>query len=346
MKADTEYILKTLCLKKIGRKTAFKLFENLSYKISNNEEWVDFIKEQSSHLKLPDYTRTDFEDAQKQYETILLKSEKDNIKYVSYWDNNYPILLKNIPDKPILLYYIGDISTLNKMPTLAVIGTREPSTFGFKSGERIAELFTDFGFNIVSGLAVGCDTAGHIGSLNKHGKTTAILAHGLDKIYPKENRTLAQDIIDNDGLLISEYHVGQSPLANYFVERDRIQAGLSLGIFVVETDIKGGTMHTVKFATEANRVISTLNHPKDKLDYPKTRGNQFLIKEKGAIPVGNESDITYLKNKLLKLFEQSTPTQQQNQLANNERIKLKVELNPKPNTKKKGTKPQLPELWD
>ena len=102
-------------------------------------------------------------------------------------------------------------------------------------------------FNIVSGLAIGCDTAGHISIIDASGITTAVTAHGLDTVYPAENRGLAEKIYENNGILISEYFVNTRGLPNYFVERDRIQAGLSLGTIVIETDIKGGTMHTVNF---------------------------------------------------------------------------------------------------
>jgi DNA processing protein len=342
MKIQTEYIIKSLCLPKVGRKTAFKLFNNLSFNLSNDNDWIDFITEQSPLLRLPEYASNDFDMALKKYDNIQSKSEKANIKCISFYDSDYPVLLKSIPDSPIILNYVGDYSIVNTMPTLAIIGTREPSEFGYQSGIRISELFTGFGFNIISGLAIGCDTAGHKGCLNKNGKTTAVLAHGLDKIYPKDNKALAQQIVDNGGLLISEYFVEQSPLANYFVERDRIQAGLSLGIFVVETDIKGGTMHTVKFATEANRIVSALNHPVDKLNHSKTNGNQFLIKEKKAIPIGNPNDIEFLKNSLMERFNGlNTST---NTIQNNPSIVPPV--NEKPIIKENKNKPSQPTLWD
>lgn len=342
MKSNTEYIIKTLSLPKIGRKTAFKIFNQLSHSISNDTDWVDFILEQAGSFRLPEYTKSDFENAIKKYENIIFKSEKSNIKQVSYYDSAFPKLLKNVPDSPIILNYVGDLSILDSMPTLAIIGTREPSDFGYQSGVRISELFTNFGFNIISGLALGCDTAGHRGCLNAKGKTTAILAHGLDKIYPKENKTLAEEIIDNGGILVSEYFVEQSPLANYFVERDRIQAWLSLGIFVVETDIKGGTMHTVKFAFEANRIVSTLNHPKDKQNHPKVNGNQYLIKEKKAIPVGNSTDVDFLKSKLMERFSPSN-------IEEKPVVKPIEDEKINPTTskiKKDNNKPSQPTLWD
>jgi len=143
----------------------------------------------------------------------------------------------------------------------------------------------------VSGLAKGCDTAGHVGALRAHGITTAVLAHGLDSIYPKENRSLAENILSNDGLLISEYLVGQKPIGSFFVERDRIQAGLSDCVFVVETGIKGGTMHTVKYCLEYERILACLQHPQEMHNEIKVQGNRALIADQKGAPVFSVSDI-------------------------------------------------------
>ena len=310
MRVTPDYILKTLCLPKISRKKAFKLFNSLNYSLSDDNEWSTFLSEKASEFQYPKYSKSDYDSAIKKTYDILDKSEKLNIKQISYYDKNFPILLKNSIDSPILLNYIGDFNILNSMPSIAIIGTREPSEYGFQVGMRMSSLFANFGFNIISGLATGCDTAGHKGALSNNGKTTAILAHGLDKIYPKENKMLAAEILEKDGLLISEYPVGQTPFAGHFVERDRIQAWLSLGIFVVETDIKGGTMHTVKFAEKADRIISTLNHPPEKHDHPKVNGNQFLINERIAIPIATKNDVESLRDMLIEKFNNLSQKEQ------------------------------------
>lgn len=289
---STEYIIKALQLPRIGRKTAFKLFDNLSFRISSNEELYDYISESAEKYRLPEYSKIDFERAIKNYEEIEYTNQKNGIITISFYDEVYPTLYRSIIDKPIILNYIGNISTINNMPSVAVIGTREPSESGARAAVRFGEIFGEKGFNVVSGLAIGCDAGGHIGCLNKKGFTSSILAHGLDHIYPKENMPLAERIIDGGGILISEYFVGQKPLANYFVERDRLQAGLSNGIIVVETDIKGGTMHTVKFAKENNRRIAAFAHGKPELlQHPKTQGNQMLISEGTAIALGSIEEI-------------------------------------------------------
>jgi DNA processing protein len=287
-----EFVVKALQLPRIGRKTAFKLFDSLNFKISTNEDLYEFICESAEKFRLPDYSKSDFDLALQNYEEIELVSYKNGIQIVTFYDDKYPEIYKTIKDKPIVLNYIGDISALNDMASVAVIGTREPSDSGAKAAVRFGEIFAERQFNVVSGLAVGCDTSAHVGCLNKNGYTSGILAHGLDHIYPKENRPLAEKILEGGGILISEYFVGQKPLANYFVERDRLQAGLSNGIIVVETDIKGGTMHTVKFAKENNRRIAAYAHGKPELLlHPKTQGNQMLISEGMAIPLGSIDEI-------------------------------------------------------
>jgi DNA processing protein len=288
----TEYIIKALQLPRIGRKTAFKLFDNLNFRISSDEEFFDFVCENAEKFRLPEYSKSDLEQSLKYYDNIVYANDKNGVKSVSFYDESYPELYKDLVDKPIIINYIGDISKVNNLPSVAVIGTREPSESGAKAAIRFGEIFGEKGFNVVSGLAIGCDAGGHNGCLNKSGFTSAILAHGLDHIYPKENKSLAERILDGGGLLISEYFVGQKPLANYFVERDRLQAGLSNGIIVVETDIKGGTMHTVKFAKENKRRIAAFNHGRPELlHHPKTQGNQMLIREGTAFSLGTKEEI-------------------------------------------------------
>lgn len=293
----TEYIIKALQLPRIGRKTAFKMFDNLNFRLTSDEEFFDFVYMNAEKFRLPVYSKSDLDQCLKSYENILYANEKNGIKTVSFYDDNYPKLCKELIDKSIILNYIGDVSKVNNLPSVAIIGTREPSESGSKAAIRFGEIFGERGFNVVSGLAIGCDAGGHIGCLNKSGFTSAILAHGLDHIYPKENKSLAERILDSGGILLSEYFVGQRPLASYFVERDRLQAGLSNGIIVVETDIKGGTMHTVKFAKENMRRIAAFNHGRlELLQHPKAQGNQMLIREGTAFPLGTKEEVdSYMK---------------------------------------------------
>jgi len=294
MKIATEIVLKVLSLPKVGRKTAFKLLARLSYPVTSNQDLIDFITENKVLIK-GELAPADMKAAFDRAEVIIESSEKGHIRLVSFYDQLYPELLRDTNDPPLLLSIKGNVSRVNKLPAVAIIGTREPSDLGFRVGMRLGDFFGRAGCNVVSGLATGCDTAGHKGCLAANGVTTAVMAHGLDTIYPKENSALAAEILDKGGLLVSEYLIGQRPQANYFVERDRIQAALSKAVIVVETDIKGGSMHTIKFAKTYGRQVAAFNHPPQHLSHPKTQGNQFLIKNGTALPLTDSESLEQLK---------------------------------------------------
>ena len=300
MNITNDIITKVMSLPSVGRKTAFKLLNSLLSPIKSDSDLIDFVLDNSKLLRTP-LSYSEFQKAFDRANRIIEQSEMAGIKLVGYTDIDYPKLLKGIDDFPLLLSIKGQYKALNQLPSVAIIGTREPSDFGYKIGIRLGEVFGEDGFNVISGLAIGCDTAGHTGCLNKDGVTTAVLAHGLDSIYPKDNKQLAATILDKGGILISEYLIGQRPQANYFIERDRIQAGLSQAIIVVETDIKGGTMHTVKFAKNGKRIVAAFNHEPKYLSHPKTQGNQYLIRNDTAIPLSDTVSINNLKSTLLEL---------------------------------------------
>ena len=199
----------------------------------------------------------------------------------------YPERLKNIACPPKQLYCLGNLKLLNCNNTIGIIGSRNCS----KYGEKVSKAF---GFNlakqdmcVISGLAKGIDSFSHIGALNAKGKTIAVLGSGLDNIYPKENIYLFNSIINNDGLIISEYQLGTKPLKQNFPARNRIISGLSDSILVVEARENSGTNITVDFALEQGKDVFVI--PGN--IYSKTsNGTNFLIKE-GAIPVTNYEDI-------------------------------------------------------
>lgn len=303
---STDTVIKVMSLPGVGRKTAFKLLDALTYKISSDNELIDFVKDNASILRNP-LIQSDFTKAFNKADETISKSLNAGIRIINFYDPNFPILLKKLDDAPLLVNAKGNYEDLNSKPSVAIIGTREPSDHGMKVGIRLGEVFGEAGFNVVSGLAIGCDTAGHQGCLNKFGYTTAVLAHGLDSLYPAKNKYLADKILDQNGLLISEYTIGTKAQSNFFVERDRIQAGLSQAVIVVETDIKGGTMHTVKFAGNNKRIVATYNHDPKYLSHPKTQGNQYLIKNGTAKPLSTPQSIDDLKSTLLGFYHMLNP---------------------------------------
>ncbi len=209
---------------------------------------------------------------------IIQSSIQNNVEIFSKSDTGFPALLKEIPNSPLLLHVKGNTSILNDT-CIAVVGTRNPTRFGERKAFEVGEDLANEGYTIVSGLATGVDAAAHAGALNANGHTIAVLAHGLQMIYPAANKALAQKILEKNGALVSEYpwHATLEPWK--LVQRDRIQSGLSLGVFVIETGIKGGTMHTVDFCIKQKRLLIVLQHPHEWDRDTKILGNKELIKK-------------------------------------------------------------------
>jgi DNA processing protein len=292
MGLSTIQILKILNLRGVGRRTAFAICENAGHgAIENDNDLYDLIQGCIANNKIRTFAvydkNTVFAAFSKAEET-LQKSFTKNIKVLSFFEKDFPVSLKAIEDPPILLHLKGDYNLLNKLTGVAIIGTREPTIDGVKSGEYFGKLFGINGFNVVSGLAKGCDASAHRGCLKAKGFTTAILAHGLHTIYPKENKSLADEIIDAGGVLLSEYSLGTGALANYFVERDRLQAGLSTATIVIQTGIKGGTMHAVNATLNSRKILAAVKY-KANLDFDKIIGNNTLIKNNQAFPLTSDN---------------------------------------------------------
>jgi DNA processing protein len=209
---------------------------------------------------------------------IIQSSIRNNVKIFSRYDNEFPAILKDIPHSPLLLHVKGNTSILNEK-SIAVVGTRNPTAFGEGKALEVSEALANEGYTIVSGIATGVDTAAHTGALKANGHTIAVLGHGLQTIYPAANKGLAQKILNHNGALVSEYPWNTTLEPWKLIQRDRIQSGLSLGVFVIETGIKGGTMHTVDFCRKQNRLLIVLKHPPEWDQNTNTWGNRELIRK-------------------------------------------------------------------
>lgn len=293
-------LLTILKIKGIGRKTGHRFMmeesSNCDFDPVRIKSWVK--EEAFSNQRI---TCPSIDDLMALYEEAtedLKKNFKLGVKIISIKNRAYPDRLKMISDPPLLLYVKGNEELLDARYSIAIVGTREPTNFGIRAGFKLSSLIADEGFVIVSGLAKGCDTVGHLGCLEVNGKTIAVLAGGLDKIYPSENTALAERILECGGCLVSEHSVGIRPRANFFVERDRIQSGLSQAVIVLETGIKGGTLHTVGFAIQQNRVVACLGgHPKEYDDHDKVQGNKLLI-SKGARRLSTAAEIAQFQEQM------------------------------------------------
>ena len=233
-------------------------------------------------------------DAENRAKFIMDKSHENGIGVMGYYDKDFPESLKACMDDSgkivpsILLYYKGDVSILD-MPMIAVIGTREILPEGENAGRYLAGEFAKRGMCIVSGLAIGCDTAGHRGALDAGGKTLAFLAHGLDTVYPPQNKELAEEIVENGGLLVSEYPIGEPMNKYYLVARDRLQAGISQATLVVHTGVTGGTMHAANATLLASKPLFAVKFQSQSvMDDEKCKGNTLLVGKGGRFISGSD----------------------------------------------------------
>lgn len=203
------------------------------------------------------------------------------INYISCLNSLYPKRLKTDykqQDFPVMLFYKGNIELLNNNKICAIIGTRQPSDKAKKICYELTEKISRNGYVIVSGLALGCDSIAHKACLDAEGRTIAIVGTGLDTIYPKSNEKLWDDIIANNGLIVSEYPTGFKGAAYSFVQRDRLQAALSNIVIPIQTSITGGTMHAAKDCVEKYNNELIVIAP-SLVDDGNCTGNEYLIKK-------------------------------------------------------------------
>ncbi|NQT49798.1 DNA-protecting protein DprA [Candidatus Kuenenbacteria bacterium] len=231
----------------------------------------------------------------------LEKLRKENIKVVTIDDEKYPKLLKETYNPPFILYYKGDLDNIHEQ-AIAVVGTRKISNYGKQVTPQIVTQLIAQDIIIVSGLALGVDSLAHLTCVENKKPTIAVLGSGLDSqnIYPSINRALADNIVNNGGLVITEFPIGMMPLRHNFPARNRIISGLSLGTLVIEAGQSSGALITAKFALEQNREVFAIP---GQINHPMSHGTNDLIK-KGAKLVHSAEDIfEELNLKELKQFQ-------------------------------------------
>ena len=312
MTLTKEYIFTLTCLKEIGIKgVGPKKVLSIGNTIKERNIPIESLEDLASLMKTMKEKAINsvrMEDLQKAYNyamNIVEASKAEGIGFKGYYDDDFPESLRKTVDEegkenpPLLLWYRGDFS-ITKLPGIAIIGTREPTEEGIIGGKYLAGEFAKRGFNIVSGLAIGCDTCGHEGALNVNGKTTAILANGLDNksIYPPENRDLAENIVKNGGVLLSEYPINTSVNRYSLVARDRLQSGLAQATLVIQTGKAGGTMHAAKATLAANKPLYVMLFKKEETNkHEKCLGNEALH-EQGAIYLKGNDNIDEISHSI------------------------------------------------
>jgi len=218
---------------------------------------------------------------------IIENSYRYGASLMTLEDDDYPSLLKEIYDPPLLLWIKGSREVL-QATGISVVGTRSCSSYGHKMARQLVEQLVERKITIVSGLAYGIDTTAHKTTVEQGGRTIAVLGSGIDIIYPSRNSSLADKIIDTGGAVISEFPLGSKPDAGNFPVRNRIVSGLSMGTLVVESGLKGGSMITINAALNQNREVFAVPHP---LDGTNQAGCNTLIRDGLAKLVINADDI-------------------------------------------------------
>lgn len=250
---------------------------------------VDGVGEKRAK-SIRDFSRWD------EIEKILEKLDKEKVKVILYNDKDYPSLLREIEDAPVILYVKGDIKEEDRF-SVSIVGSRKTTHYGRFVAEKIAGELAEAGFTIVSGMARGIDTIAHSSSLMTGGRTIAVMGSGIDLIYPPENKWLFERIACS-GYVVTEFPPGTPPNRENFPKRNRLISGLSLGVVVVEATEGSGALITAQAALEQNREVFAVP---GNISSPNSKGTNELIK-RGAKLVQRSDDIIEELAPLLKGF--------------------------------------------
>jgi len=217
---------------------------------------------------------------------ILASCAKIGCRVITLHDAEYPDRLRNIYDPPIVLYVKGVMPVIDEEPVVAVVGTRDCTSYGIGAAEGIGYALSQSGLIVATGLARGIDSAAARGALRGGGAVIGVIGSGLDIVYPSENKALFADVA-NSGAIISEYHPGTPALPAHFPARNRILSGISLGVAVIEAPKKSGALITAARALEQGRDVFTLP---GNINAKSCEGSNTLLRE-GAIPILSADDI-------------------------------------------------------
>lgn len=280
---ENDYCLGFSLAKGIGPKTFSLLLRNFG---SAQKAW-DAKEEDLLPVLKPKVTQS-FLEFRRNFDFGKYKEQlaTQKISVVSFVHKNYPSLLKEIPNPPVVLYAKGNLKLLDKENKIAIVGTRHITNYGRQITEMFAEeLASDF--VIVSGMALGVDAVSHESCLKVKGETIAVLGNGVDLPYPYENQKLYEEILDKGGLIISEYPPGMPPSSGSFPARNRIVAGISKGILVTEGASDSGSLITANLGLSFNRKVFAVPGP---ITSPLSKAPLDMI-SKGAKLVTSPQDI-------------------------------------------------------
>ena len=230
--------------------------------------------------------KRDWEGKEPDWQRELARAEKMGVTILTAVDAAYPAQLRTIASPPLALYVVGSVEALAK-PAVALVGTRHCTPYGRDLAERFAYGLAKRGWCVVSGLAHGIDACAHKGALAGEGVTVGVLGGALDMFYPKENRPLARQMVEQGGCVVSEFPFGRSPDPQTFPQRNRVVSGLCRGVVAVECPLHSGTLITCTRAVEQGRAVMAIP---GRIDWRTSEGCHHLIRE-GARMVTSVDDI-------------------------------------------------------
>lgn len=237
-------------LKGVGPSTIEKVLGLSSYPLKTALELCEYAYE----LRKNSLTVEQFDEARRYADFQVDMASKNDTRVISLLDAEFPKTLMASGVRLAVLYVKGNVGALN-IPSVAVIGTREPTPHGEEITKRITDWMVQQGWAIVSGLALGCDSIAHKQAIESGGKTIAVMAHGLQTISPSRNKDLATSILSSDGALVSEFGFDIKPAPTNFVIRDKTQSALSRGVIMIQSDLVGGSLHASRAAIKDLRPL-------------------------------------------------------------------------------------------
>ncbi|MBO5982842.1 MAG: DNA-processing protein DprA [Clostridia bacterium] len=274
---------------------ALSLVEELSLKkkkdllsqLPNPLDWVAEKNADTICKILGDSHKTEFLTKYATIDSYFDDMEKREVSWITFYDEEYPEVLREIYDFPMVLFAKGNTSLLNS-DCIAVIGTRTPTRYGQKVADSFTRDFARAGMTIVSGFARGVDSIAHKACTDTESPTIAVFACGLDTCYPAEHRGLYDAILNSGGLVVTEYPLGTKPLQYHFPERNRIISGLSRGVFIPEATVKSGSLITARLSIEQGKELFVVP---GNINSPESEGTNKLLQEMPHALVISSEDV-------------------------------------------------------
>jgi DNA processing protein len=288
-------IVKLLQIKSIGKSTVLKIHDLLSSEPGceeiNDAFLHDFLLKHSEILNIQEISSGDIMRGINKGNEIIEANEKSGIKMISHFDQLYPNSLRSLASPPLIINAIGNIEVLNR-PSITILAAKRPSNFALSISEKIGYYLGKNNVNVVCGLDSEYDMFVLLGCRKSHGMVVAVITEGIERVHLK-NETSVQEVLDNNGCLISEFMLNARNISNVFTNKAKVQLGISDAAIVIETDIDDEVMRVVRNSQEYNVKLAAFVHPDKKLTN-KSRGNQILLSNGEASSISTTGDLDKL----------------------------------------------------